>query len=282
MLAKDNMVYTSIKVYLAAIRQLHLREGQVAPDTGAMARLQQVLRGIKIAQSITRQPFQRKPISPDIKRAWEQSGLSQDRTMLWAAFLLCFFGFMRSGELCTHEENNGEGAVELAFHDVAVDNLANPTEIQVRLKRSKTDVFRQGTLIHIGRTDDDLCPVAALLSWMVTRGNRPGPLFYFASGKPLSRSTFVREFRQAVSEAGVSPNGYSGHSFRSGAATTAARNGVSDCHIKKLGRWKSSAYLRYIKPAPSQLASFSRSLVASSSGEPNDHSRNMQRLVIDA
>ena len=108
-LAKDNIAYNSIKVYLAAIRQLHLREGQVAPDTGAMARLQQVLRGIKIAQSITRQPFQRKPISPDllrdIKRAWEQTGLSQDRTMLWAAFLLCFFGFMRSGELCTQEEN---------------------------------------------------------------------------------------------------------------------------------------------------------------------------------
>ena len=94
MLAKDNIAYNSIKVYLAAIRQLHLREGQVAPDTGAMAHLQQVLRGIKIAQSITRQPFQRKPISPDllrdIKRAWEQTGLSQDRTMLWAAFLLCF------------------------------------------------------------------------------------------------------------------------------------------------------------------------------------------------
>ena len=53
---------------------------------------------------------------------------------------------MRSGELCTQEENNGEGAVELAFHDVAADNLANPTEIQVRLKKSKTDVFRQGTL----------------------------------------------------------------------------------------------------------------------------------------
>ena len=121
---------------------------------------------------------------------------------------------MRSGELCTQDENNGEGAVELAFHDVAVDNLANPTEIQVRLKKSKTDVFRQGTLIHIGRTDDDLCPVAALLSWMVTRGNRPGPLFYFASGKPLSRFTFAREFRQALSEVGVSPNGYSGHSFR--------------------------------------------------------------------
>ena len=281
MLAKDNIAYNSIKVYLAVIRQFLLREEQVPPNTGAMACLQQVLRGIKIAQSITRQPFQRKPNSPDllrdIKRAWEQMGLSQDRTMLWAAFF-CVFGFMKSGELCTQKANNSEEAVELAHHNVAVDNLANPTEIQVCLKKSKTDMFRQGTLIHVGRTDDNLCSVAALLSWMVTRGNKPGSLFHFASGKLLSHSTFVMEFRQALSEAGVSPNGYSGYSFRSGAATTAARNGVLDCHIKKLGRWKSSAYLWYIKPAPSQLAPFSRTLVTSSSGESNNHSWDMQRL----
>ena len=185
---------------------------------------------------------------------------------------------MRSGKLSTQEANDGEKAVELAYHDVAVDNLPNPTEIQVCLKKSKNYVFQQGTLIHVRHMDDDLCPVAALLSWMVTRRNRPGALFYFASGKPLSRSTFVMEFRQALSEAGVSPNSYSGHSFRSGAATTAARNGVSDCHIKKLGRWKSSAYLRYIKPAASQLASFSRTLVALSSGESNNNSQDMQHL----
>ena len=42
--------------------------------------------------------------------------------------------------------------------------------------------------------------------------------------------------------AGIDFVPYSGHSFRSGAATTAAKQGISDATIKMLGRWKSSAY----------------------------------------
>ena len=47
---------------------------------------------------------------------------------------------------------------------------------------------------------------------------------------------------------------YSGHSFRSRAATTAAVNGIEDHQIKLLGRWKSTAYQRYIQPTGTQLA----------------------------
>ena len=36
---------------------------------------------------------------------------------------------------------------------------------------------------------------------------------------------------------------YSGHSFRIGAATTAAAKGIEDCIIKILGWWESLAYL---------------------------------------
>ena len=43
------------------------------------------------------------------------------------------------------------------------------------------------------------------------------------------------------------PGGYSGHSFRAGAATTAAKAGVEDSVIKALGRWESSAYLIYMR-----------------------------------
>jgi len=55
----------------------------------------------------------------------------------------------------------------------------------------------------------------------------------------------VSKLRQALSEAGISPTGFSGHSFRSGAATSAAQKGFSDAHIKQLGWWKSQAYHRY-------------------------------------
>ena len=180
--------------------------------------------------------------------------------MLWAAFLTCFFGFMRSGEMCGQETQTGDQTADLTYHDVAVDDIANPRRIQLHLKKSKTDVFRQGASIHIGRTDDDLCPVAALLSWMIRRGSQPGPLFTWASGKALTRSTFVTKLREALEEAGIDSRGFSGHSFRSGAATTAATRGITDHQIKQLGRWKSSAYLRYIKPTPQHLASVAKVL----------------------
>ena len=54
---------------------------------------------------------------------------------------------------------------------------------------------------------------------------------------------------------------YSGHSFRIGAATTAARQGEAETTIKMLDRWKSSAYQLYIKTPWQQLAAISERLV---------------------
>jgi hypothetical protein len=64
--------------------------------------------------------------------------------------------------------------------------------------------------------------------------------------------------REALAAAGVDQSAYSGHSFRSGAATTAARQGT----IKMLGWWKTSAYQLYIQTPKEQLAAFSQRLVA--------------------
>ena len=66
----------------------------------------------------------------------------------------------------------------------------------------------------------------------------------------------------ALKMAGISPEAYTGHSFRIGAATTAAKCGIEeDSLIQTLGRWKSTAYLAYIKIPPQQLATVGRLLV---------------------
>ncbi len=89
-----------------------------------------------------------------------------------------------------------------------------------------------------------------------------GPLFVFADGKLLSRSRFVDWLRKGLRMAGIDPTMYCSHSFRIGAATTAAKKGVEDCIIKTLGRWESSAYLQYVRLSRDQLVGVSNILAA--------------------
>ena len=116
-------------------------------------------------------------------------------------------------------------------------------------------------MVYVARTNKPLCPVSALLAYMVIRGKGPGLLFIFQKGKPRLRR-FVSDIKRALSAAGIDPKPYSGHSFRIGAATTAAKNEVEDSTIKMPGRLKSSAYQWYIKTPREKLASISKKLVA--------------------
>ena len=143
--------------------------------------------------------------------------------MLWAASLLCFFGFLRSGEITVPTDTDFDEGAHLTFNDISVDCIENPQVIRVRIKASKTDPFRVGADIFMGETDNDLCPVAAVLAFKAIRGPGPGPFFRFSNGKPLNRSRLVAKLKESIQTAGVNCAAYSGHSFRSGAATTAAR-----------------------------------------------------------
>ena len=80
--------------------------------------------------------------------------------MLWAAF----FGFCRSGEVTISSEGTYDSQSHLSFSDLAVDQSTDPSMISILLKHSKTDQARKGMRIVIGKTNDDLCPVTALLT----------------------------------------------------------------------------------------------------------------------
>ena len=81
-------------------------------------------------------------------------------------------------------------------------------------------------------------------------------------GRELTRDRFVSEVRNALTREGLDCSLYAGHSFRIGAATTAARNGVQDSLIKTLGRWESAAYMLYIRTPPEVLCGVASTLVS--------------------
>jgi hypothetical protein len=54
-------------------------------------------------------------------------------------------------------------AMHLSAGDVRVDSRSTPQYLEVHIKASKTDPFRRGAMIYLGRTAGPLCPVAANL-----------------------------------------------------------------------------------------------------------------------
>ena len=76
--------------------------------------------------------------------------------------------------------------------------------------------------------------MAAVLVYIALRGPGDGPLFRFRDGHALTRERFVDQVRKVLRKVGIDQNAYSGYSFRIGAATTAAAQGIQDSLIKTM------------------------------------------------
>lgn len=127
----------------------------------------------------------------------------------------------------------------------------------LRVKLSQTDQLRKGVTIDLGKTNRaPLCPVSALLSYLVARRTALGPLFIWDNGLFLTRAHFVAEMKRALELLGVDASDFNSHSFRIGAPSTAAANGMEGSLIKTLGKWESDEYLRYIKIPREELANY--------------------------
>lgn len=252
----------TVKLYLAAVRHAQITMGMGDPRIAAMPQLEYVTKGYK--KTIVTPGRTRLPVTMEIMRKlheqWEQHPSRAVATMLWAAACMCFFGFLRTGEIVVPDDASFDSSIHLATGDVKVDDVRDPQFLEVQIKASKTDPFRLGVSIYIGRTGTDICPVAAILAYAVQRGTTPSPFFRFSGTQALTRARLVKAVREALSAAGVEAHQYSGHSFRIGTATTAAAKGVPDSLIKTMGRWKSMAYTTYIRTPRAQLCAVSKTL----------------------
>ena len=106
----------------------------------------------------------------------------------------------------------------------------------------------------MGPMGDELCPVAAVLAYLATRGSDPGLLFTDTKKRPLLKARFVDCIRGILDVTGYPSNQFAGHSFRIGMATSAAQAGIQDSTIQALGRWNSAAFLTYTKMPGEELA----------------------------
>ena len=69
-------------------------------------------------------------------------------------------------------DSSYDPTVHFSLGDIALDNNRRPFLVRVTIKQSKTDPFRKGVGIFVGRTESDICPVAALLDYWQSGGRR--------------------------------------------------------------------------------------------------------------
>jgi len=255
----ESLRHASIKVYLSAVRSLHIDHGFPDPLKNCL-QLQCVLSWVKRLQG-AKSYNQRLLITADILNLVLSSLdlSSYNDSMFWAACTLAYFGFLRSAEFTVPCLSSFNHTTHITVADIAVDSLTNPSCLQVTIKASKTDPFRQGCSIYIGKGNRPLCAVQAMVSYLSLRGDRPGPLFLLSNGQPLTRDLATQRLRSIIQAAGMRGN-YSSHSFRIGAATMAAQAGIPDHLIQILGRWKSDCYKRYIQTPKEVIASTAKKL----------------------
>jgi len=168
----------------------------------------------------------------------EQIKIFRDRTII----LIGFSGGFRRNEI-----------VSLDYDDL--DFVEEGLKINV--KRSKTDQFGEGSTKGLPYFDNSqYCPVLSIKKWIEISKINSGALFRrFTKGSNLSEKRLTDQtvallIKEYLDLAGINSKNYSGHSLRSGFATTAAESGAEERTIMAMTGHKSTEMVRrYIKDA---------------------------------
>ena len=162
----------------------------------------------------------------------------RDRTII----LIGFSGGFRRNEI-----------VSLDYSDLDFVNEG----LKITLRKSKTDQFGEGLIKGLPYFDNSkYCPVVSAEKWIKISKIHSGPLFRrFLKGSILSQSrlsdqTVALLIKEYLKIAGIDNKNYSGHSLRSGFATSAAESGAEERSIMAMTGHKSAEMVRrYIKEA---------------------------------
>ena len=143
--------------------------------------------------------------------------------------------------------------VSLDYEDIDFVNEG----LKISIRRSKTDQFGEGTMKALPYFDNsEYCPVITLKKWLEVSKINSGPVFRrFSKGSKLlehrlTDQTVALLIKEYLNLAGIDSKNYSGHSLRSGFATTAAEFGAEERSIMAMTGHKSTEMVRrYIKEA---------------------------------
>ena len=226
-----NSKFSTLKRRIASISVIHKLKGHYL-DTKHPAIMENLL-GIKRIKG-SNQKAKKPLLINDLRliiNAIDQTNQTEKRKIRDKAIILIgFSGGFRRSEL-----------VNLIHDDVEFVNEG----VKIFIKRSKTDQSGEGMTKAIPYFDNQLfCPVVSLKNWMNISEIKSGKIF------DISDKSIALIIKKYASLSGLDPNKYSGHSLRSGFATSTAESGAEERNIMAMTGHKTTQMVRrYIQEA---------------------------------
>ena len=278
-----NNQQSTVRGYLAAIKYFHkMYAGWELPTSHCM--IAAVGKGIDRAHGmVPRKAPVRLPLTWSILSQGQpvvSTSVDGGRVM-WLGLALSYFLLCRASELWAYA--NGKVHPEfcltrncLTFFrgeaQVAFENRFCASAVQVRFVASKSDQKRAGCTITRTRVSDRTevggVPAGAfeaLLELLNVHPQLPGEAPLTTRLTPqgwrvFTRTEAVAALRLMVGSSGRDPAQYALHSGRIGGATQLAAQGISELQIQRAGRWKSRAFMTYVRAAGEGAESVSAAL----------------------
>ena len=245
-LAENNYSAATALTYVSALGYVH-RLGSL-PDPTKSELIKCALKGYaKINPTLDSRLPITLPILEQVISACEHTLSSCfQRKLIRTMFALAFFAALRVGEMTITAGKSSTNLLLLRQVFFLKDSADSIVGIKLSMRNYKHSDASRSTDIIVYK-DKPVCAVTLLLDYLNARGRNAGPLFCWPNNAAITRSYFTQCLSQALSFSGLDTKLYKSHSFRIGAASWAAAKGMSDAQIRTFGRWKSTAFLRYIR-----------------------------------
>ncbi len=203
----------------------------------------------KVRLSLARPPV---PLEQLVK-ILERFDAAPDSLRVRLAILLMFYAGLRQSEVAPATGS----AFDPTRHATKGDAYVSNGELHLRQKWAKNlqryDQHRVCVLAP--SADRSLCPVETFLRVRALEPSAPPhlPLLTFqGSTAPMTSGYVGRQWKKALLDLGLQDKGYTLHSVRKAAATTAYGAGCRELEVRRFGGWSSDAANAYIRTADSR------------------------------
>ena len=257
------LAWSTVRTGLYAV-QSYLRDISIDINIKSMRLLKKVVKGLRKLKAGT--SVVRKPLTVKLgKIVYAPLGSTLDDMCLNAAYKTATLGLLRTSEFAV--ESKSKPCIIRMLYVGSIQwfpNARNPRYIKIRLRYTKTDLWRTDMYIVIGLSGDpEFCAIRSLRRYLYRRfknedWNPDEPLFLYKGG-PLTKRESSTRLKELTVAAGLNPKEYTNYSFRKGGATSLGSR-VPVALLQAAGRWTSDSYKYYLDFSDLVLAGLAKKM----------------------